>query len=484
MMPHSPVDSNPEPAASLTTAWIEDAGTWTVTGCLEALAEGRVSLAEVVEVFLGRADGNADLNGFITLERDLVRETAGDERWQGTPLRGLPLVLKDNIHAAGLPNTAGTPALRSFVPRDDAACVHRWRAAGGAVFGKANMHELALGITSANAAFGWVRNPHLRSCYAGGSSGGTAALVAAGVVPAGLGTDTGGSARIPAALCGLCGFRPTTGRYPGQGVTPLSSTRDTVGPMAHTVQDIILLDAVLVGYGPEVHGPVAREPRGLRLGVPTSYFTEPLCDDVAEVWAGALRKLQEAGAALIPVDAEGALRLSSAVDVPIVLYEVRAELAWYLDHYETGVDLAGLVEAIASPDVGASFREAILPESPHVVGESEYAQALAARPRLQLAYQSIFDRHRIDGLIYPTTPSAARDLEAEARVFPMAGETVSAFATFTRNTVPSTLAGLPSLTLPMGVTPSGLPVGLCIDGPRGADVESLAVGLSLEAVLG
>ena len=448
---------------------------------ISALRTGERTLVELLEELLACAETNKDLNGFITLDARGVRAAASSADLNNTPLCGVPLLIKDNIHVSGLPNTAGTPSMRSFVPSKDAPCVRRLRAAGATIVGKTNMHELAFGITSDNRAFGPVRNPHRRSHFAGGSSGGTAALIAAGVAPAGLGTDTGGSVRIPAALNGLCGFRPSLGRYPGEGVTPLSSTRDTIGPIAHTVGDIMLLDAILAGLTGGGVDYSACKPSSLRLGVPTQ-FAELLADEVADLWEKAVSALQATEAALVPVDAREIVELTRAAGLPIVLREARDELTWYLGHYHSGVDLRSLVDGIASPDVRELFLDGVLPGSKQEVTDEAYAAALADRKRLQSVYRQILLQDDLDALVYPTSPKPALDFR-EASTTSLHGRSFSTFALFVRNTEPSSVAGQPSLTVPMGSTGRGLPMGLCMDGREGQDTELLQVGLVVESIL-
>jgi Asp-tRNA(Asn)/Glu-tRNA(Gln) amidotransferase A subunit family amidase len=191
---------------------------------------------------LERGGERADLNAFISLAEVLEDADEG-------PLAGTPIAVKDNIDVAGFPCTAGTPALADWRPPRDAPLVARLRAAGARVVGKTNMHELAINITSNNPTFGPVRNPHDPLLITGGSSGGSAAAVGAGIVPVALGTDTAGSVRIPAALCGCVGFRPTVGRYPAEGIVPLSHTRDTAGLLTADVAGATRVDAVLAGGG-------------------------------------------------------------------------------------------------------------------------------------------------------------------------------------------------------------------------------------------
>src|SRR3954470_5044211 len=217
------------------------------------------SAEAVVAASIQAARDTADLGAFIT-----VADHAGSGAGR---LAGVPLAVKDNLDTLELTTTGGTPALRHSRPGRDQHAVARLRAAGAAVIGKTNLHELALGITSNNAAFGPVRNPHDRTRSAGGSSGGSAVAVATGVVPLALGTDTGGSLRVPAAHCGVVGWRPTTGRWGTGRTVPISRTRDTAGVLATSVDDVVLVDGIVTGE------PVpAPSDRPVRLGVPRRGF--------------------------------------------------------------------------------------------------------------------------------------------------------------------------------------------------------------------
>src|SRR5262245_23778957 len=239
-----------------------------------ALRTGAATAEALAEALLARCASAASLNAFISLEGDRVRAAArraDEQRRRGDrlgPLHGVPLVLKDNIDTADYPTTAGTPGLAAHRPRRNAPVLQRLLDAGAIVLGKANLQELAYGPTSNNAAFGPVGNPYDPTRIPGGSSGGTAAAVAARLAPGGLGTDTAGSIRVPGSLCGITTFRPSTLRWPQAGIVPISHTRDTAAPMTPSIADCVLLDGLVTG-GPTEIAPANL--KGLRLGVPRGY---------------------------------------------------------------------------------------------------------------------------------------------------------------------------------------------------------------------
>ncbi len=447
---------------------------------------GTLKSEDLVRALADVIERRRDLNAFITFDRDRAIASAhkadalAARKTFAGPLHGVPIVIKDNIHVAGLPNSAGTPALRGFVPARNAPVAEKLIRAGAIVLGKTNMHELAFGITSNNAAFGPARNAYDPSRIAGGSSGGTGSAIAARMAPAGLGSDTGGSIRIPAALTGIAGLRPTLGRYAQEGITPIAHTRDTAGPMAREVADLVLLDSVITGARDRVTAPPLQ---GLRLGVCRAVFFRGLEAETERLTEAALDRLRAAGAEIVEVDMPGLVDVNGKISFPVALYEARTDLTRYLKRYRPALDLPTLASLIASPDVKGLFASAIVPGAKDAVPEKAYRDALAARPQLQRLYADTFKQHRIAALVFPTTPLPAAPIGDDEKT-PLNGDQVPTFLTFIQNTDPGSNAGLPGLSVPIGRTAGGLPVGLELDGPAGGDRRLLGIGLALEALLG
>ena len=446
--------------------------------------QGDHNYVERMKSTLQRAANKKDLGAFIYLDEVgalAAAQAAQDAVEAGKPLgamHGIPIVVKDNTHVAGMPNSAGTPSLKGFVPQQNNPAVQRLLDAGAIVLGKTNMHELAFGITSNNAAFGPVRNARDPSRIAGGSSGGTAVAVAVGVVSMGLGTDTGGSTRIPPALNGVVGFRPTLGRYPAGGVTPVSATRDTVGPIANNVTNTALLDCVISNCKSALK-PV--ELKGLRIGIPREYFYDKLSTDVETVMQQTLEMLADAGVVMINVDMPRLEEVNNGVSFPVVLYEFIRELPAYLEAQGTGVTMQQLVDTIASPDVKATV---VSQMGEQAMPEQAYRQAIEVfRPQLQSLYQKTFVDYDIMALLMPTTVLTAQPIASSDEAVELNGVQAPTFPTYIRNTDPSSNAGIPSLTLPAGEDGDGMPIGIMLDGPKDSDRQLLAIGLAIENLI-
>jgi mandelamide amidase len=450
-----------------------------------AMREGRISALAYAEALLAQCAARADLNAFITLDPEAVRTAARAAdalRAAGEPLgllHGLPVPVKDSINTADLPTTAGTRALHDFYPARDASVVAKVKAAGGYVLGKTNLHELSLGWTSTNLAYGAVRNPWDPARIPGGSSGGTAAAVAAGMAPLGLAEDTQGSIRVPAALCGITGFRPSTGRYPSDGCAPISPLFDQIGPHARDVADLILFDTVITGDAAPVAAP---PPETLRLGMARDYFFAGLDPALEAAVEAALAKLRAAGVTIIEADLPGLGDLIGAITLAVQVHDVLPALAAWLAASGAAISLDTLLAQV-SPDVMALLNHFAVPGAPAAIPEAEYLAARDShRPALRALLARWFADNRVDAMLLPGTMAPATPIGADATVR-IGGVEVPFPVVMGRNIAPGSTAGLPGLVLPAGLA-EGLPVAIELDGPEGTDRRLLGIGLTVEALLG
>ncbi len=447
-----------------------------------AIRSGAITAEALADALLARTAAHANLNAFITLDADAVRaaaRAADKRRASGASfgkLLGVPLALKDNLDTADLPTSGGTPGLAGNRPKHNAVIVEALFGAGAIALGKCNLHELAYGITNNNAAFGPARNPYAPDRIPGASSGGTGVAVAARLAPGGIGSDTGGSVRVPAALCGIVGLRPTTGRWSQAGIVPISHTRDTAGPMTRSVADCVLLDGVVTG-GPTEVAPA--QLKGARIGVPRQVFWENLDPELAQICEQTLRRLTEAGVVLVDVDMSEEASLDAEAGFPIALYETVTDLNQYLADHKTGMDYAALVAKVASPDVKGILQSLI---GAGAVPEEAYRKALQQRTVLQDTYRRHFRDHGIAAIIFPTTPAPAAKI-GEDETFMLNGQKLPTFTTFIRNTGPGSVGGIPGISLPVGMTKAGLPVGMELSGPQASDLELLAMAAAIEPLL-
>ncbi|WP_179280608.1 indoleacetamide hydrolase [Bordetella genomosp. 1] len=457
---------------------MQDPGKLDATALLDAYRTGALTPAAYAEYVIDAAARERHLNALQHFEPERLRldmESAARQGYAGA-LAAVPLVVKDNINTTGYPTSAGTRALLAHRPATDAAAVAALSAAGAVVGAKAGMHELAFGVTSNNAVTGAIRNPHDPGRIPGGSSGGTAAAIAAGLFPAGLGTDTGGSARIPAALCGIVGYRPTTGRYDGSGVVPISHTRDTVGPFARSVRDICLLDRVLSGEG--ATAPALDLP-GIRLGVARTRFFDDLDPAVANAVQGRIDALARAGVRIVEVDLGEIWTHDDAFSFPVVFHEVMRDLPAYLAQHAPGVTFDALIAGVGSPDVAGALRSQLGPDA---TSDEVYRAAIEVhRPAMRRLYARAFETHRLDALVFPTTPITARPIGEDETVL-VNGGAQPTFPTYIRNTDLASNLGAPGISLPCPVGAGELPVGIEFDGLPGQDLRLLALAIAVERV--
>ena len=448
-----------------------------VTEAARRIREGGLSPVDLTSACLERiAAVDADVNAFITVMADEAVSEARRvelelERGEDPgPLAGVPIALKDLFDTAGVRTTAGSKFFTDRVPDRDAAVVERLRSAGAVVLGKLNMHEWALGVTNDNPHYGACRNPRALDRITGGSSGGSAASLAAGMCLGSLGSDTGGSIRIPASLCGVVGLKPTYGRVSTRGAVPLSWSLDHVGPMARGVTDVALLLQAIAGRDPADPGSddratddyLARLDEGVagwRIGVVQDEWLGDVDPDVRAAVRGAVDALATAGAC---IEEHSAPELPEAARLNGLMTTADAA-AFHRDRIEQSPGDFG-ADVLTRLRRGAAY------------GAADYADARRRQTLLRRAFQSWFVEHggAFDAVLLPATPCVAPRIAGL--------DAVATAPLLTRLTAPFNFTGLPALSVPCGVTADGLPVGLQIVGAPWAERRVLRVGRAFEQV--
>ncbi len=439
------------------------------------LEAGQLSAERLVTDTLERiARVNPAINAFITVagERALAEARRLDaERARGRylgPLHGVPITVKDLIDVEGLPTTAASRVRRAHVAREDAPLVARLRAAGAIVIGKTNLHEFAYGTTSEDSAYGAVRNPVDPTRSPGGSSGGSAAAIAAGLCAGSVGTDTGGSIRIPSAACGTVGLKPTFDELPCDGVVPLSRSLDHVGPMAADVTSVWMLYQAMAGGvggrgGPPLQGGAAPGEglRAVRFGVPRRYFLDRLDNDVRARFEETIERLRHADARVIDVDVPHTDAIAT-VYLHIQLPESSAYHAVTLEREPESY----------TPPVRVRL------EMGRYVLAEDYARAQRGRDVLRGEVDAAL--RDVDALALPTLPIPAPTIgQATVRI---GTADIPVRAVMLRLTQLFNITGHPAISLPCGQTPAGLPVALQLVGARHATPGLLGVALACESL--
>lgn len=437
----------------------------------ELFRQGSVSPVELATECLARIEKlNPRLNAFITVTSESALEQArqaeaeirrGD--WRG-PLHGIPLAVKDLIDTAGVPTTAASAVFKDRIPKEDAEVVRRLKAAGAVLLGKQNLHEFAYGGSSMVSYFGEVRNAWNREHIAGGSSGGSATAVAAGLCYGAIGTDTAGSIREPAALCGVVGLKPTYGRVSASGVIPLSTSLDHVGPIARTVADAAVIFQAIAGFDEkdeaaadvpvEDYVAVLTETlRPVRIGVPRSLFFDDLNAEVASAVNHVLAGLASLGAELRDIE------LTDSTDRTLQSAEAYAFHAEYV----------------------ARSPELYQPETLRRIRTGEnvsHEEVLKCRRELERVRREIEATFLdLDVLVTPTTPIPAPTID-ELKQNPDLLRPRELL--LLRNTRPANVWGLPAISIPCGFTAAGLPIGLQIIGPRWGEAKVLQLAQAYE----
>jgi aspartyl-tRNA(Asn)/glutamyl-tRNA(Gln) amidotransferase subunit A len=425
----------------------------------------KLSPVELTKLMLERIERlNPKLNAFITVtaeialaqakkaESELFAPRGRKQHRDRGPLHGIPISLKDNIYTEGIRTTAGSKILKEFIPQHDAPIVFRLKEAGAVILGKTNMHEFAYGVTSNNPHYGPVRNPWDLARIPGGSSGGSAAAVAAGLCFGSIGTDTGGSIRIPSGLCGIVGVKPTFGRVSVKDVIPLSPHLDCVGPLARTSADAArLLDPIFVRGKDESSlqrdTKPSRARRWFRLGLPKGFFFDVLSPEVQFTFDHALRLLRKSDCTL------------KDVSIPLLFETEDAgnQIAWAeATHYH---QRAGWFPARAA-EYGEDVRTRL--ETGAKVSATAYLQAMEVRYSFIEQFHAVMAKANVDALVAPTTPIPASMIGEETTT--VCGTNHPTRALLLRLNRPANLGGLPAVSVPCGFTPEGLPVGLQLIG--------------------
>src|SRR5579884_121181 len=428
----------------------------------EAIRARRVSAVELTRAALETIERhNPALNAFITVtaDRALGQAEALDRELASAgprgPLHGVPIAHKDLIYTAGVRTTSGSKLFADFVPACNAAVVDGFERAGAVMVGKTNLHELAYGITSENPHFGAVRNPHDPSRSAGGSSGGAGVAVATGMALLATGTDTGGSIRIPAAWCGVVGFKPTYGVVSRAGVQPLGFTLDHIGPLAQTVADAALAFDVMCGRARRELTPAAR---GVRIGIPVNFCFDVIDAQVKDALLGFARRCAEAGAELIEVRVPDWDALNATARL-ILLAEASALYQPYLNRRgDFGEDVYRLLQ------------------QGRLIPAIDYLNAQRMRTVFRAEFACLFGT--IDVLLTPTTPATAPPIGQ--RNIELAGATHDTRILATRLMRGVNAVGLPAISLPCGRDRDGLPIGAQLIGRAGRDARLLDVAAALE----
>ncbi|WP_329250914.1 amidase [Actinoallomurus sp. NBC_01490] len=431
------------------------------TAAAAAVASGTVSAVELVNWTLERIKAvDPVLNCYVSVlgSRAVAQAEAVEQATSAKtgPFLGVPIAVKDNIHLSGVPTSAGLRPPVDPEPTRSAAVLHRLEAAGAIVIGKTNLHQFAYGATGDVSGFGPVRNPHDRGRMSGGSSSGSGAAVAAGLCFAALGTDTGGSVRVPAAFCGVVGLKPTQGGISTDGVVPLSRTLDCVGLMARTVGDCATLLDVLTQRTTHRETTATTRLNGLRIGMPTTFYFDDVQPPVRAAVLRALATCQELGAELVPVELPD-MSLMTAIQRRVLATEADVSLGEFVDH--------------RSESIHPEVLDRIL-NAPRAVGDD---YELARKARRHFA-EAVF--RQVDVIATPTVPVTAPLVQQ--RIVDLPAGVADVGSTLTRNTAAANLLGLPALTVPCGRSPTGLPVGLQLLGPWHAERRLLTVAAAFE----
>ncbi|MBB4185771.1 amidase family protein [Sinorhizobium terangae] len=458
-----------------------------IVAAAAAIRNGDISSESYTAALLQRARTHSDLNAFITIDEAAAlaaARNADKARAAGStaPLLGVPLAVKDSYLTKGLRTTLGVRNLEGFVPEKDAEVVAAIKNAGGVVFGKNNLVEMSYGLTGNNSTYGQVKNPHSRNHVSGGSSSGAGASVAARIVPAALGGDTVGSIRVPASLCGVVGFKPTTGRWPGNGVAPISHTLDTTGVLARNVEDCALIDQIVTKAERTARSDRS-DLKGVRLAYAPRQHLDLVEPDIEAHFKDTVRRLRKAGAEIVAIDlGEDFSSITERATWNIFFHETMDAISGFLHYNGIPTSFDAIYNGL-KPGLREAWGHVVLPNGPGYISRETYEAALTLdRPEIQRRFSEAFARSGAVALLFPTTPCTAPLIEQQSK-FSIADQEVSDLV-LAKNTIAASLAGLPGISIPTGLSKNGLPLGLEIDGAHGRDSSLLELARRVEAAVG
>ncbi|WP_333983413.1 amidase family protein [Burkholderia gladioli] len=458
-----------------------------VAAAAGAIKRGEMTSEAYASALLQQADAHADLHAFTTIDNNSVLEaarSADKARSNGAqaPLLGVPIGVKDSYLTAGLPTTIGLDSLSSFVPQEDADAVQAIKEAGAIVFGKNNLVEMSYGLTGHNERYGQVKNPRAKDRVTGGSSSGSAAAVAAGIVPASLGGDTVGSIRVPASLCGVVGFKPTTGRWPRKGVAPISHTLDTTGLFTRNVEDCILIDRVMTGRPHSDPIDNNSNLKGVRLAFAARQFLGFVDREVEHQFREVLRRLRDHGAEIVEIDlGEDFNALVQTTTWGIFAHETQASISEFLSLHKVPTTFDAIYAGL-KPRLRQSWDLIVLPDGAGATSVEAYQAALnVGRPEIQRRLDQALVTYGVHALIQPTTPCPAPLIDAQW-AFQIAYREVSDLA-LANHTLMASSVGLPGISLPSGLSSAGLPLAIELDGAIGSDPKLLELARKVTSLL-
>jgi aspartyl-tRNA(Asn)/glutamyl-tRNA(Gln) amidotransferase subunit A len=463
------------------------------------IAESRLSAVDVCRAALGRIEQLAGLNAFITVTAEAALARAEEIDRAATageplpPLAGVPIAIKDNMVKRGVRTTAGSRILYNYKPPYTATAVERLEAAGAVIVGKANMDEFAMGSSTENSAYGPVKNPWDTECVPGGSSGGSAVAVAAGMATVALGSDTGGSIRQPASMCGVVGLKPTYGRVSRYGLIAFGSSLDQIGPFGNTVEDVAQVLNVIAGRDPNdstssnVEGAdyvraLGGDVRGVRVGIPREYFGEGLDPEVGAAVETAIKKFEGLGAILVDIALP-----QTTYAIPVYYLIATAEASSNLARFdgvrygfraEETTTLKQMYSRTRDQGFGAEVKRRIMLGTYALSAgyyDAYYGKAQQVRSLIERDFRAAFES--CDVIATPTAPTPA---------FKLGAKTDDPLEMYLSDiyTITANLAGVPGLSMPCGLTSKGLPIGIQLIGRHFREGDLLSIAHNLERAIG